>query len=138
MARPGERYPALPHDAPAATPRRSTTVTSTPCSCRNQAVESPTTPAPITTAVRGPAMSMNLSPLCRCFMFSSFPPAARKGSVKVAQVPGKGLSGRNNRRSSLVHRQGDDHREPLLGAVQLEVGDLGHPPQPVPHRVRVD
>ncbi|GAB3907212.1 hypothetical protein GCM10027612_79910 [Microbispora bryophytorum subsp. camponoti] len=30
MARPGAIQPALPQDAPAATPRRSTTVTSTP------------------------------------------------------------------------------------------------------------
>jgi hypothetical protein len=39
--------------APAATPSRSTTVTSTPRSRRDYAVESPTIPAPITTAVRG-------------------------------------------------------------------------------------
>src|SRR5690606_40706201 len=54
MASPGDSQPAFPHDAPAATPSRSTTVTSTPRSWRNQAVDKPTTPAPTTTAVRGP------------------------------------------------------------------------------------
>src|SRR5690606_39002068 len=34
-------------------PARSTTVTSTPCSCRCHAVARPTMPAPTTTAVRG-------------------------------------------------------------------------------------
>src|SRR4051794_38237250 len=48
---PGVSQPALPHDAPAATPSRSMTVTSTPRSWRNHAVARPTIPAP-TTAMR--------------------------------------------------------------------------------------
>src|SRR3954468_13272208 len=48
---PGVSQPALPQDAPAATPSRSMTVTSTPRSWRNQAVARPTMPAP-TTATR--------------------------------------------------------------------------------------
>ena len=48
---PGVSQPALPQDDPAATPSRSMTVTSTPRSWRNQAVDSPTMPAP-TTATR--------------------------------------------------------------------------------------
>ena len=51
VAMPGVSQPALPHDEPAATPSRSRTVTSTPCSWRNQAVDRPTMPAP-TTATR--------------------------------------------------------------------------------------
>ena len=38
---PGVSQPALPHDDPAATPSRSMTVTSTPRSWRNQAVDEP-------------------------------------------------------------------------------------------------
>src|ERR1700744_1695598 len=49
----GAIHPALPQDAPAATPVRSTTVTETPCSCRNHAVDNPTMPAPTTIADRG-------------------------------------------------------------------------------------
>ena len=51
VAMPGVSHPALPQDEPAATPSRSRTVTSTPCSWRNQAVDRPTMPAP-TTATR--------------------------------------------------------------------------------------
>src|ERR1700744_2945901 len=49
----GAIHPALPQEAPAATPVRSTTVTETPCSCRNHADDSPTMPAPTTIADRG-------------------------------------------------------------------------------------
>jgi hypothetical protein len=51
---PGAINPALPHEAPPATPARSTTVTSTPRSCRNQAVDKPTMPPPTTIADPGP------------------------------------------------------------------------------------
>src|SRR3954470_9574242 len=61
MVSAGEIQPALPHEAPAATPLRSTTVTSTPRSCRNHAVDNPTIPAPITIADRGPP-SMRSTP----------------------------------------------------------------------------
>src|ERR1700745_4230772 len=44
----GAIHPALPQEAPAATPVRSTTVTDTPCSCRNNAVDNPTMAAPTT------------------------------------------------------------------------------------------
>src|SRR5271168_4066765 len=53
----GAIHPALPQDAPAATTTRSTTVTATPRSCKNHAVDSPTMPAPTTTADRGPTRS---------------------------------------------------------------------------------
>src|ERR1700722_16513096 len=49
----GAIHPALPQEAPAATPVRSTTVTETPCSCKNHAVDNPTMPAPTTIADRG-------------------------------------------------------------------------------------
>ena len=51
---PGAIHPALPQEAPAATPVRSTTVTSTPRSCKNHAVDNPTMPAPTTITDRGP------------------------------------------------------------------------------------
>src|SRR5690606_12756622 len=51
MAFPGVSQPAFPQDDPAATPLRSTTVTSTPCCWRCQAVASPSIPAPTTTDV---------------------------------------------------------------------------------------
>src|SRR6478609_6226363 len=50
---PGVSQPALPHEDPAATPSRSRTVTSTPCSWRCHAVARPTMPAPTTIAVLG-------------------------------------------------------------------------------------
>ena len=53
-ASPGAIHPALPQDAPAATPVRSTTETSTPRSCKNHAVDNPMLPAPTTIADRGP------------------------------------------------------------------------------------
>src|SRR5271163_4746575 len=49
----GAIHPAFPQEAPAATPVRSTTVTETPRSCRNHAVDNPTMPAPTTIADRG-------------------------------------------------------------------------------------
>src|ERR1700757_1462091 len=49
----GAIHPALPQEAPAPTPVRSTTLTETPRSCRNQAVDNPTMPAPTTIADRG-------------------------------------------------------------------------------------
>src|SRR5580658_10345964 len=49
----GAIHPALPQEAPAATPVRSTTATETPCSCKNHAVDNPTMPAPTTIADRG-------------------------------------------------------------------------------------
>src|SRR6202030_167680 len=53
MLNAGAIHPALPQEAPAATPVRSATVTETPCSCRNHAVDNPTMPAPTTIADRG-------------------------------------------------------------------------------------
>src|SRR5690554_4902441 len=49
----GAIHPALPQDAPALTPVFSRTVTSTPRSCRNHAVERPTIPAPMMTTCEG-------------------------------------------------------------------------------------
>src|SRR6185312_3440927 len=49
----GVSQPALPHEAPEATPPRSTTVTLTPSSCRYQAVDRPTNPAPTMTTCSG-------------------------------------------------------------------------------------
>src|SRR3984885_8111371 len=48
----GAIHPALPQEAPAATPVRSTTVTETLCSWRNHAVANPTMPAHTTIADR--------------------------------------------------------------------------------------
>ena len=53
----GAIHPALPQEAPAATPVRSTTVTETPRSCRNHAVDNPTMPAPTTIADRGSSIT---------------------------------------------------------------------------------
>ena len=53
-ASPGAIHPPLPQEAPAATPVPSTTVTSTPRSCKNHAVDNPTMPAPMTITDRGP------------------------------------------------------------------------------------
>src|SRR6202022_4982049 len=55
----GAIHPALPQEAPAATPVRSTTVTETPRSCRNHAVDNPTMPAPTTIADRGRTRRMS-------------------------------------------------------------------------------
>src|SRR4051812_48774470 len=52
-ARLGVSQPAFPHEAPAATRSRSYTGTRTLLSCRNQAVASPTIPAPTTATSRG-------------------------------------------------------------------------------------
>src|ERR1700761_9138519 len=49
----GAIHPALPQEAPAATPTRSITVTAISRSCRNHAVDKPTMPAPTTIAERG-------------------------------------------------------------------------------------
>src|ERR1700757_4858862 len=46
----GASHPGFPRAGPAATPVRSTTVTDTPPSCRNHAVENPARPAPTTIA----------------------------------------------------------------------------------------
>src|SRR5579875_2528405 len=50
----GEMKPALRHEEPAPAWRRSTTSTSTPCSCSDQAHDRPTIPAPTTTTRRTP------------------------------------------------------------------------------------
>ena len=63
MVSAGEIHPALPQEAPAATPVRSTTVTSTPRSCRNHAVDNPTMPAPTTIADRGPPSMRSTPPI---------------------------------------------------------------------------
>src|SRR5574337_1395694 len=51
---PGAIHPPLPQEAPAAASVRSTTVTSTPRSCKNHAVDTPTMPEPTTITDRGP------------------------------------------------------------------------------------
>src|SRR5688500_4660484 len=120
MARPGESQPALPQDAPAATPSRSTTVTSTPRSCRNQAVDRPTTPAPITTAVRGPpSIAIATSPLFRALPVWGRSPLFVVYDEHHPYGPKRSCGGRTTGRSvfvllrqALIDRQRDDHRQP--------------------------
>src|SRR5271155_3028071 len=92
----GAIQPALPQEAPAATPVRSTTVTETPRSCRNHAVDSPTMPAPTTIADRGP---VRLSPTPTVSMVDqaqatsgAAPDARRSASVVCAATRVSGAS----------------------------------------------
>src|ERR1700733_3782783 len=94
----GAIHPALPQEAPAATPTRSTTVTETPRSCRNHAVDNPTMPAPTTIADRGPIrLSSTITNLlqrrrrCRWWIRLRPPPARppnpRDRAARVASQP---------------------------------------------------
>ncbi|GAB2606942.1 hypothetical protein GCM10027067_18050 [Pseudactinotalea suaedae] len=60
----GVSQPAFPQDDPAATLSVSTTVTSSPARRRCHAVESPTMPAPTTTAEVGVGRGRRMSPSC--------------------------------------------------------------------------